>query len=185
MALAAANVLKATTMDFKQLVQMRRSVRRFADKEISPDDVQTILRAALMAPTSRGRQAWRFMVVDDKALIEQMSDAKDNGAQFMRGAPLAIVVLGDAQTNDCWIEDGAIAAAAMQYQAADLGLASCWVQMRGRGLSDGHSANEVLHGLLDIADEWQVLCVVAIGWPLEMPKPKDEERLKWENVSVK
>ncbi|ETD21732.1 MULTISPECIES: nitroreductase family protein [Prevotellaceae] len=172
-------------MDFNNLVRMRRSCRHFTAEEIKPEDLQTVLRAALMSPTSKGQQAWRFIVVDDKGLIEKIADAKDRGAQFMKEALLAIVVLGDVQMNDCWIEDGAIAAISMQYQAADLGLGSCWVQMRGRGLSDGHAADEVLHGILDIPENLQVLCVIAIGYPAEKSKPKAEERLKWENISIK
>jgi len=37
-------------------------------------------------------------------------------------------VLGDPMQNDCWVEDGSIAAISMQYQAEALGLGSCWVQ---------------------------------------------------------
>ncbi len=172
-------------MDFKELVQRRRSIRRFTTEEIKPDDLQIILRAALMAPTAKGLQSWRFIVVDDKRLIEKMADAKDTGGEFMKDVPLAIVVLGDAQMTDCWIEDSAIAAVSIQYQAADLGLSSCWIQMRGRGLSDGHSADEVLHGILDIPENLQVLCVIAIGYSAVPLKLKNEERLKWESVSIR
>ena len=44
------------------------------------------------------------------------------GSQFLKDAPLAIVVLGDPMQNDCWVEDGSIAAISMQYQAEELGL---------------------------------------------------------------
>ena len=127
--------------DFNELVKIRRSHRKFTDEEISPEHVQSILRAALMSPTSKSQRAWQFVVVDDKTDIEKLADAKDLGSQFMKGAPLAIVVLGDPQKNDCWVEDGSIAAVSMQYQAEELGLGSCWVQMRGRGLADGTPAD--------------------------------------------
>ena len=82
---------------------MRRSHRKFTEQEIDADDVRLILRAALMSPTSKGQRAWQFVVVDDKQDIEKLADAKDLGSQFLKGAPLAIVVLGDPVQNDCWI----------------------------------------------------------------------------------
>ena len=170
--------------DFKALAQRRRSHRMFTDQEIDADDVRLILRAALMAPSSRGRRAWQFVVVDDKMDLEKLSDAKDAGGSFIKDAPLAIVVLGDPLQNDCWVEDGAIAAVSMQYQAEDLGLGSCCVQMRGRGLSDGTTADTVVRGVLDIPDNLNVLCIIAFGHKAGEPNPQDEERLKWESVHI-
>ncbi|MBR0048038.1 MAG: nitroreductase family protein [Prevotella sp.] len=167
---------------FKDLAQMRRSHRKFTAEEISADDVRLILRAALMSPTSKGQRAWQFVVVDDKSDIEKLSDAKDLGAQFLKGAPLVVVVLGDPIQNDCWVEDGSIAAISMQYQAEDLGLGSCWAQMRGRGLSDGTSADVVIRGILDIPDNLSVLCAIGFGHKADERKPQNEEKLKWENV---
>lgn len=167
---------------FKDLAQQRRSHRKFTDEEINADAVRLIVRAALMSPTSKGQRAWQFVVVDDKQDLEKIADAKDMGAQFLKGAPLAIVVLGDPQQNDCWIEDGSIAAISMQYQAEDLGLGSCWIQMRGRGLSDGTSADTVIRGVLGIPDNLCVLCVIAFGHQADERKPQNEDKLKWENV---
>lgn len=171
-------------MDFKELAQMRRSHRKFTGEEISGDTVQLILRAALMSPTSKSQRSWHFVVVDDKMDLEKLSDAKDLGGQFIKGAAMAVVVLGDPMQNDCWVEDGAIAAISMQYQAEDLGLGSCWVQMRGRGLSDGTSADEVIRGILDIPENLSCLCVVAFGHKADERKPQNEDKLKWENVHV-
>ena len=66
-------------MEFKDLVQMRRSHRKFTDEEIDGDDVKMILRAGLMAPTSKSQRAWHFVVVDNKTDLEKLSDAKDMG----------------------------------------------------------------------------------------------------------
>jgi nitroreductase len=176
---------KETIMtDFKTLAQIRRSHRKFTEQEIDGDDVKLILRAALMAPTSKGQRAWQFVVVDDKMDLEKLSDAKEMGGQFLKDAPLAIVVLGDPMQNDCWVEDGSIAAISMQYQAEELGLGSCWVQMRGRGLNDGTSADTVIRGILDIPENYNVLCVIAFGHKADERKPQNEDKLKWENVHI-
>ncbi len=64
---------------FKDLVQMRRSHRKFTEEEIDPEDLRLILRAALMSPTSKGQRAWQFVVVDDKLDLEKLADAKNLG----------------------------------------------------------------------------------------------------------
>lgn len=171
-------------MEFKDLVQLRRSHRKFTDEEIDAEDVRLILRAGLMAPTSKGQRAWQFVVVDDKSDLEKLADAKDMGGQFLKDAPLAIVVLGNPIQNDCWIEDGSIAAISMQYQAEDLGLGSCWIQMRGRGLSDATTADTVIQGVLDIPEDFSCLCILAIGHKADERKPQNEDKLKWENVHL-
>lgn len=163
---------------------MRRSHRKFTEEEIDAENVRLILRAALMSPTSKGQRGWQFVVVDNKTDLEKLADAKDLGSQFLKGAPLAVVVLGDPLQNDCWVEDGSLAAIAMQYQAEDLGLGSCWIQMRGRGLSDGTSADTVIRGILNIPENLSCLCIIAFGHKADERKPQNEERLKWENVHI-
>lgn len=171
-------------MDFKSLVQKRRSHRKFTDQQIDGEDVRLILRAGLMAPTSKSTRAWHFIVVEDKTDIEKIADAKDLGGAFLKGAPLVVVITASAEESDCWIEDCSIAAISMQYQAEDLGLGSCWAQMDKRGLSDGTMASEVIRGVLDIPENQRVLCAIGIGHPADDRKPQNEEKLKWENVHI-
>ena len=171
-------------MDFKDLVQQRRSHRKFTAEEIDGEDVKMILRAGLMSPTSKGQRAWQFVVVDNKADLEKLSDAKDLGGAFIKDAAMAIVVLGDPMQNDCWVEDGSIAAITMQYQAEELGIGSCWVQMRGRGLSDGTTADMVIQGVLGIPENLSCLCILALGRKADERNPQNEDKLKWENVHV-
>ena len=171
-------------MDFKDLVQQRRSHRKFTAEEIDGEDVKMILRAGLMSPTSKGQRAWQFVVVDNKADLEKLSDAKDLGGAFIKDAAMAIVVLGDPMQNDCWVEDGSIAAITMQYQAEELGIGSCWVQMRGRGLSDGTTADMVIQGILGIPENLSCLCGLALGRKADERKLQNEDKLKWENGHV-
>jgi len=172
-------------MDFKLLVARRRSCRQYDGRQLEPDDVQCIVRAALMSPTSRNKRAWQFILVDDPIDLEKLSDAKESGASFVRGAAMAVVVAGNPTENDCWVEDGSIAAYAMQLQAEERGIASCWVQIRGRRLSDGTTASDVVKGILDIPEALEVLCIVAFGGKggQALP-PHDDDELRWENVHV-
>lgn len=170
--------------DFKDLVQTRRSHRKFTDEEVAPGDVQLIMRAALMSPTSKGVRAWQFVLVDSRDDLEKLADAKDFGAQFLKDAPLAVAVFGDPVQNDCWVEDGSIAAISMQYQAEELGLGTCWIQMRGRGTGDGTPADEVIRGVLGIPDNLCCLCIIAVGHAADERRPQNEDNLKWENVHL-
>ena len=169
-------------VNFKELVALRRSHRKFLPDTVSSEDVRHILRAALMSPTSKNRRSWQFVVVDDKEKLSELSEAKASGAQLISDAPLAIVVAGEKSENDCWVEDCSIAAITMQYQAEELGLGSCWVQMHGRTLADGTDTEEVIRGILGLPADVGVLCVVAIGHPADDRKPQNEEKHKWESV---
>lgn len=172
-------------MDFKDLAKVRRSHRKFTEETVSKEEIKAILRAALMSPTSKGVRAWQFVVVEDKQIIAQLSEAKAMGGQFLKDAPLCIAVLGDENINDCWIEDGSIAAISMQYQAEELGLGSCWVQMRARTLADGTPADVAIRKALDLPENISCLCVLGIGHKADERKPQNEDRLKWENITWK
>ena len=171
-------------MDFKDIVQKRRSIRRFTEQELSPEQTQTILRAALMSPTSKSTRAWRFIVVDDKQLIHHLAISKSMGADFIDGAPIAVLVLMDTSASDVWVEDASIAAVTMQYQATELGLGSCWAQLRLRGQEDGTSADDYLRSVFNYPDNFQAECVIAFGYPAIERKLQDEDKLKWEAVSI-
>lgn len=171
-------------MDFRDLVQVRRSHRKFTEEAVSPQDIRLLLRSALMSPTSKSTRAWQFRVTTDAATLAALSTAKDFGGQMLAGAPLGIVVSCSETASPCWIEDASIAALTMQYQAADLGLGSCWVQMRDHARADGTPSDEVIHRLFpDMPRDQRVLCVLAVGHYADERKPQNEDALKWDSVS--
>lgn len=171
-------------MDFKDIVKKRRSFRKFTEEPIAPEDLQTILRAALMSPTSKSCRSWEFIVVEDKDMLYKISRCKAAGAEFIEAAPLAIVVLGNAENDDVWVEDASIAAVSMQYQATELGLGSCWAQVRKRMMADGTQSDDILRMLLGYSNSLSAVCIVAFGHPSIERKEQDESKLKWENVHI-
>jgi nitroreductase len=82
------------------------------------------------------------------------------------------------------VEDASIASIMIQLQAEDLGLGSCWVQVRERFTANGTPANEYIHELLDLPLQLQVLSVIAIGHKGMERKPFDESHLQWEKVHI-
>ena len=171
-------------MDFKNLIQTRRSMRKFTDEPLTQDDLVALMRAALMSPSSKACRAWEFIVVDDKQMLEQLAHCKDKGGDFISGASVAIVVLGNPEATDVWIEDASIAALMIQLQAEELGIGSCWVQIRNRYQADGTPANEVLQELLNIPSHLQCVSIIALGHKGMERKPFDESRLLWEQVHI-
>jgi nitroreductase len=169
-------------MDFKDLVQKRRSIRKFTDEPVSEDQLRTILRAGLMAPTGHGQRGWQFVVVDNRQVLTAISQCREAGSEFVKGAAVAIAVCYDTSVSDVWIEDASIAAVTMQYQATDLGLGSCWCQVRARSNAENVSASATIKQLLGLADNIEVECVLGIGHPAIERKLQDEEKLNWDCV---
>ncbi len=164
------------------LLQRRRSIRRFLEKPVEAEKIDALLEAALRSPSSRGRRPWTFVVVSDGETLEQLSLIKAHGSAFLAGVPLAVVVAGDPQVSDVWIEDCAIASIILQLEAESLGLGSCWVQVRERFHSDGRSSEEVLCPLLDLPDSLRVLSIIGLGYPAEKPSAHSREELLFERV---
>lgn len=168
-------------MDFKDLVQKRRSIRSFTDEVLTDDEIRTILRAGLMAPTGHGYRNWQFVCVTDKELLHRLSVSKSNGAEFLGSAVMAVVVAYD-KTLETWIEDASIAAVTMQYQASELGLGSCWAQVRGRETAEGQASQEYLDSLLSLGENKEVVCILGFGHPAIERKLQDEGKLRWDAV---
>ena len=167
---------------FASLITHRRSTRKFKQEPLSPEQVVLILKAALMAPTSKGANSWQFVVVEDKNMIRQLAACKKHGAAFLDGCALAVVVLGDTSINDTWVEDASIASIYMQLQAEDLGVGSCWCQVRNRLTEDGRKSEQYICDLLDIPYQFGVLSIIGFGHKAQERKPFDETNLLWEKV---
>ena len=169
---------------FSDLIIKRRSMRKFTEEPVDQDDVVKLLKAALMSPSSKRSNCWQFVAVDDKELLKELSHCKEHGSSFLADAALAVVVCGDPLASDVWIEDCAVASIMIQLQAEDLGLGSCWIQVRERYTATGMPADEFVHGVLDIPLQLQVLSIIAVGHKGMERKPFDESKLAWEKVHL-
>lgn len=164
-------------------IRSRRSIRKFQDKPVSEEDIATLKEAVLRAPSSRGIRPWRFVFVRDRDLLAQLSLAKPQWAGFIADAPLAVAVCADERASDCWIEDCSIAATILQVVAQDIGLGSCWAQIRGRERADGGSSEAWVRSTLGLEDELRIECVLAIGHPAEAKAPAARDNLHWDAIS--
>ena len=169
--------------DFCDLARVRRSIRKFQDKAVETDKLKGILKAVLMAPSSKRSQPWQFVVVDEKEKLAALSICREMGCKFLAEAPMAVVILADETLSDVWVEDASITASYMQLAAEDAGLGSCWVQVRNRKTTDGNDSTEnYIRGLLSIPEQYRVECIVALGYKEEEKNSFDESKLKWDRV---
>ena len=165
-------------MDFKKVIETRRSVRRFSPTAVSREVLLDIVNQALTAPSSRNMRTTRFIIVDDKPTLEKLSEMRDYGSSFVKDAPAAIIVCADTTKTDLWRENCSISATFLQLAAVNAGLASCWVHVLGRprlkDVPEGEQAENYLRTFVNIPENWAVECVIALGYSDFTPKPLPE-----------
>lgn len=160
-----------------EILKSRRSIRKFQNREVEKEKIDIILKSALLSPSSRAIRPWEFIAVTDSELLHQLSLCREPGPKFLTDAPLAIVVIADKDSSDVWIEDTSIASTIIQLTVQDLGLGSCWIQVRERFHTEQERAEEYIQKVLEIPEQYSVECIIAIGYPAEEKKPYEENNL--------
>lgn len=159
-------------MDALEAIRRRRSVRQYTGAPIPRADLETIVDAGRLAATGSNRQPWEFIVITDRAMIEQLKVA----SQWMEKAGAIIAVVMDPSSR-WWLEDGSAAVENMLIAATALGYGSCWLEGYTLPLEEEFKA------LLGIPPEKRLLTLVPIGvpvaWPTKDKKPLSEV-LYWE-----
>lgn len=169
---------------FQDLISRRRSTRKFTEEQLTPEQVELLLKTALKSPSSKSANPWQFVVVEDKEQLEKLSLCKKMGSKLILNCTLAVIIIADPSASDVWIEDASIASIMMQLQAEDLGLGSCWVQIRNRHTADDVPSDEYIRGLFDIPSQLEVLSVIAFGNKEKERPPFDDEKLQWEKIHI-
>jgi nitroreductase len=167
---------------FIDLLRSRRSIRTFQDRPVEKEKVDLLCEAVLRAPSSRGINPWAFVFVADPQTIARLSRAKPHGAAFLAKAPLAVVVVADPEKSDVWVEDAAIATLIVHLAATDIGLGSCWIQIRKRPHDAQQTADQYVADLLGIPAPMAVEAIVAVGYPAEEKHPRPAEALAYDKV---
>jgi nitroreductase len=142
-------------MDVDEAVRTVLAVRSYRPDPIPHDVVLRILEAGRLTGSSMNRQPWHFVVVDDKAALQQLADLAQSGP-YIAQAPLAIVVA--VGKTPFGVSDGSRAIQSMVLAAWAEGVGSNWVGFRGM---------EGIRTLLGIPDEFEILAVLPFGYPLE------------------
>ena len=152
-------------MDFEEVLLKRRSVRKFSDEDVTKEQLDKILKAGLLAPTSMNRKPCNFLVVSNKDTLKELSEVKAHGSQFLAGANKAIVVIANTLQADTWIEDSSIALSFMHLMATDIGVGSCWIQIHLRESADGEESEKLVRDIVKVDDYFRIVGILALGIP--------------------
>lgn len=146
-------------MELFDLLAARRSVRQYTEQPVSRQDLEKIVKAGLMAPSSKNLHSTEFLVVEDRGILKAMAHCKPRFGQMLEQAPAAIVVMGRVESH-AWVEDASVAMMAMMLQTAELGLGSCWVQVRHMTAEEKGRTVSVLHPI----SIWHVCWICRKEW---------------------
>ena len=160
----------------------RRSIRSFSGTPVEEDAVEKLVQGLLLSPSGHNIKPWEFILVDNPGLIRELSVSKEHGSAFVAGAPLVVVILGNTGMTDVWVEDTSVAATICHLLAQDLGLGSCWVQIRNRKTASGTPSGDYIRGLLDIPGAYEVEALIAVGYGSKELPPYSRESLEYGKV---
>jgi nitroreductase len=164
------------------LLKKRRSIRKYQPRPIEKEKIETLIESLLRSPSSRNLNPWQFIFVTEPGLLAKLGRSKEHGAGFLKGAALAVVLIADPERCDVWVEDCSVAATILQLAAEEMGLGSCWVQIRLRQHSSTTSAQHYIKQLLQIPENLEVASVISLGYPDETKRPHPQESLNYDKV---
>lgn len=153
----------------------RRSIRQYTDEPVTPEQIKKLLEAGMAAPSAANRKPWHFVVVTDKAKLNELAERHPHGKMLAQAAA-AIVVCGDPQISErFWVHDCAAATENILLAITALGLGGVWL-----GVYPGDNREAAIQEVLGIPKEINVLSMIALGHPAEQKEPRtqyDETRV--------
>lgn len=175
------------------VIMTRTSIRSFTGQAVTAEQLETILKAGMAAPSAMNAQPWRFVVLTDKDRIQEIyGDARRSEMFTTAGA--VIVVCGqttrmgrphgqpDALVTErpliFWYEDCSAATENILLAAHALGLGAVWIS----GYPNEERTAPIAEAL-GLPANVKILCSIPVGVPAENPEPKDKwvpENIHWE-----
>lgn len=160
-------------------IHSRKSVRHFTDEKISSDQLITLAKAAMAAPTARNTQPWQIIAIDDRVILDSLSKALPY-AKMLEQAPAAMIVCGDmtkameGEGRQFWIQDCSAATENLLLAAEGMGLGAVWTAV--------YPDSERIKGVcttLGLPSYIIPLNVIPVGYPTGEDMPK----IKWNEES--
>jgi nitroreductase len=149
-------------MEALDAIMTRRSTRQFTSQDVSAEHLETLLRAAMAAPSAGNQQPWRFVVARDDETRQRLAVATPYSAPVGR-APVGIVVLADTRENKhpgYWVQDCSAAVQNILLAAHALGLGGVWI-----GVHPVPEREANVREIVEAPDGFAALCMIAIGHP--------------------
>ena len=145
----------------------RKSVRKFTSEPVSDKQVETLLKAAMAAPSAMNSQPWRFVVVNDKEKLASMAELLPYAR--LDTAPVAIVVCADLSGySKFWTDDCSAATENLLLAAEAMGLGAVWTA------ASDEERSAIVKTALELPETIHPLCIVPVGHPDGEFQPKDK-----------
>lgn len=173
------NEMKDQTSTPIENIMTRASVRRFTDRPVSADTLETIVKAGMAAPTAVNKQPWEFVVVTDRTLLDSL--AAHHPYSNLTTATAAIIVCGnmdkalDGLGREYWVQDCSAASENILLAAHALGLGAVWC-----GVYPMPERIQPIKETLGLPESVTPLNLISMGYPAVDPEPKD----KWNPEAV-
>ncbi|MCC8144674.1 MAG: nitroreductase family protein [Tannerellaceae bacterium] len=166
-----------TTMD---VIHERTSIREYTQRKVSREDLETLVRAGMAAPSAMNKQPWQFIVIDDTEILAKIGEQLAT-SKMVKGAPAAILVCGDLRKAgegwlaEYWIQDCSAASQNILLAITEMGMGSVWTS-----IYPAESRLKFITELLDLPEHIIPLNVIPVGYPTKNNPPKD----KWKPENV-
>ncbi|MFI3304398.1 MAG: nitroreductase family protein [Rikenellaceae bacterium] len=166
---------ESTSIGVIEAIMTRSSVRSYTSQKIESDKVETMLRAAMAAPTAGNRQPWEFVVVTDQKILDEIPGIV-KGARMASSAPLAIVACGipsksfAGDLSQFWIQDVSAATENLLLAAHALDLGAVWCGV----YPDQGGRVAKIQQLLGLPEDVIPMSINCIGYPDSEPTIKDK-----------
>lgn len=164
-------------MDIQEAILNRRSIRKYKDQKISSQDINTMLKAAMYAPSAMNTQAWHFIVIVDKSVLLNTLESIPY-AEMLKQSTAAILVCGDSsiEKNESWLLQNCSAVTQnILLSAFGLGIGSCWIGIQGM--------DEIVRNIkhqFKLPENIVPVSLISLGYPDEVVIA--EERFKEEKI---
>ena len=157
-------------MDAMEAILTRRSVRKYTSQTVSDDLVKKLLEAAMAAPSAGNEQPWHFVVITDRAALDEIPKFHEY-SQMLKEAPAAILVCGDEtleKYQGYWVQDCSAATENLLLAAHALGLGAVWL-----GVYPIEERVDATRVLLNLPAHVIPFAIIALGYPAEPTGPAD------------
>ena len=147
----------------------RKSVRKYTERPVEKEKLETLVRAGMAAPSSRDRRPWEFVIVTDRDLLDKMGDGLPL-ARMLKETKQAIIVCGDTvKSENAWQLDCSAAAQNILLAAESIGLGAVWT-----AAYPYPERMKIIQDALQLPEHILPLTVIPLGYPTAIEKPKDK-----------
>ncbi len=161
----------------------RRAIRKFTDQQVSQDQLDTIMKATIYAPSALNKQAWEIRFIQNPKIIAEINQRfltfaqgkefqgsaakyREPGFSISHHAPTFVVIATEKGAAHARLDAG-IALQNILLSSHALGLGTCPLGTIVPILNLPENAD--LLRLINIPEDYEVTINVALGYPAESP----------------